>query len=352
MLLSSIDAGCVLFIATISNAKKVILFVHTKLALIAAIALIVLSGCAKNYITGGYPYSDGSQSNLASALLTRYELIAIDLVNAMVQIDDLHPTNLSNIKVDAPQGSFGGALANVLESAGYNVRQLGGGYADLKWSITPADIQKEAAEEPRPELFSIVVNNANLSRNYQFDSRRVKPTSNLMVSGVANIPTKLHDELFDQDVLPSVKRPSPQTRRDTANAALGGSIRNVFEIGGSNYQDKISLYKNVGAMVVNFSDGSAKLSKPSHIKMRRFLNSVSRGSDAVWVIGCSIGSTRYKGGNEKLARLRTKAVVDWLKSSGMNAERLFAESCWAEQPRRQNMPKRGVQLNLLRERKN
>lgn len=325
-----------------------------KFAILAVIALTFSSGCAKNLIKGSDSDRDANQPDIASYALTQYELIAIDLVNAMVQIDELHPSDLSGVKLAAPKNSFGSALFTVLKSAGYNVRQPGSAevYTDLKWSVTPAVTQNVTAEDTQPELFSIMLRNLTLSRNYQLGSRSVKPTSNLKISGVANIPIKLHDELFDQVALPSKKSQAAQTRRDSANAALGNNVRNIIEIGGSNYQDQISRYNDVGSLVVNFSNESAKLSESSGIQLRRFYNFVNRGSDAVWVVGCSIGSTQYKGGNESLARSRTKAVADWLKNAGMNAEQLFTESCWAEQPGQLNMPGRGVQLTLLRERKN
>jgi len=195
--------------------------------------------------------------------------------------------------------------------------------ADLEWSITPTAKKGAKANDGLPQSFAISLNNATLSREYQLGPRQVKPTSNLMLDGVRNTPIKLHDEIFDQMAVPNAKPRTAQDRRDDANAAMGGNVRNIFEIGGSNYQDQISMFKNVGTLV-----------------------------DAVWLIGCSIGSTRYEGGIEGLARTRTKVVADWLKLSGMDAERLYEESCWAEEPEGLNMPRRGVQLTLLRERKN
>jgi len=332
--------------------EKTLIF-PAKLALLAVIGLIFLAGCATNRNNG--QDGPGGQSGQGSAALTQYELIAIDLVNAMVQINELQPANMPDIKITAPKGSFGGALFTVLDSAGYNVRrpEIGLVYADLKWSITPATVQGgKKSKGAAPQTFSIALNNASLSRNYQLGPRKVKPTSNLVLNGVRNTPIKLHDSLFDQVAMPSNKPRSADARRDDANAAMGGSIRNIFDIGGSNYQEQIAAYQNVGTLVVNFPNESAKLSGPARVQLRRFLNSVSRGSDAVWVIGCSIGSTRKEGGNEGLARLRTKAVADWLRGSGMDAERLFAESCWAEDPDGLEMPNRGAQLTLLRERKN
>ena len=324
------------------------------LSLFTVLAMLCLSGCAKLPFKGDNQDGGDGQSNQDQSALSQYELVAIDMVNAMVQINELHPTTLPDIKLASPKNSFGSALFTVLDSAGYNVRQpeLGLVYANLEWSITPVAEIGASADDTLPQTFSIALNGATLSRSYELGDRRVKPTSNLKLIGVGQAAIKLHDEIFDQDALPSNKPRTAQSRRNEANVALGGNLRNIFELGGSNFQDQIGMFKHAGSMVINFPDDSAKLTESSNVQLRRFLNSVSRGTDAVWVIGCSIGSTRHKGGNENLARTRTKVVADWLKKSGMDTERLFEESCWAEEPRGLNMPRRGVQLTLLRERKN
>lgn len=343
-------SACTILLRRLSMLTSRNLTVSAKSTLFFTLVLLSLAGCASKSSSSGAQ----GQSNTAPEALSQYELIAIDLINAMLQVNELNPSNLPDIKLSAPKGSFGGALFTVLDSAGYNVRrpELGLVLADLKWAVSPGSAGGDTTDEAPPQTFSISVNGGSLSREYQLSDRKVTPASNLVLKGVKNTPIKLYDELFDQEALPSKEPVTAQARREEANAALGGSVRNIFDIGGSNYQDQITMFSNVGAMVINFPDESAKLPGPSRVQLRRFLNSVSRGSDAVWVIGCSIGSTARKGGNESLARARTKAVADWLKKSGMDDERLFDESCWAEEPQGLDMPRRGVQLTLLRERRN
>lgn len=323
--------------------------IPVKISIYTVFLLVFLSGCFASLSTGG------KLGKRSSNKLSQYELVAIDLVNAMVQITELHPDVMPDIKIDGAkvEGSFGGALTNVLESAGYNVKQpdLGLVYAVMDWSVNPVTAASGAANAASSQSYSISVRGAIISRDYQLSRRRVNPTSNLRLQGVEATPIKLHDELFDQVVTPSKDIASMQDG-DNTNEVTGVVTRNILDSGGSNYQTQMEQYQSVGTRIIGFADDSAKLSKQSIVQLTRFVLSANRDTDAVSVIGCSIGKTRHKGGNEGLARARTDSITQWLKKSGMRAERLFDESCWGEEVEQIDLPRRGVQLTLMRERKN
>ena len=77
-------------------------------------------------------------------------------------------------------------------------------------------------------------------------------------------------------------------------------------------------------------------------------NEFREESDVFSVIGCSHGNTGLANGNALLAVGRSKRVKQFLIGQGVPVNRILDEGCWAPVHFDEEMPRRGVVIELKR----
>jgi len=121
------------------------------------------------------------------------QMVAQDLVDAILQIDELSP-GLRTLRMPPTRGPFDRALEQALVDSGYALERVG---------VTSGEgvvlsNRYRAALDPTGDIFTyvVVVGRVGLKRDYRVSGRYVEPTSSLFVRGAAPASILLNDEKF------------------------------------------------------------------------------------------------------------------------------------------------------------
>lgn len=357
--------------------------------------LILLAGCvlfSPDRLVNEETENDASAP--VDATLAKDELIATDLMNALMQIDGYHPQN-TVVRLSGVQNGFGAALQTVLQSAGYALRVVDttGGENYLDYLVIAGPVEKNGSHF----TYLVSVGNVKLKRQYFLQEQGVSPSSNLYIQGADPGAIVLHDDLFSQ---PRPVRVAPNntpeqsesaTDAESANIAAfpiasapvtltaaprGEAIlisdavtttpesisptpkmelarlqtkQNMYELGQSNYTAVLKDYHDVRQHTLIFGNDSLRLGLENRLMLRELVKVFSDRTDLLSVIGCSHGRTSLQNGNAVLATGRANRVKEALIHAGVPAERILEEGCWSSEYFDEVMPRRGVVLTLKRE---
>lgn len=122
-------------------------------------------------------------------------LVASDLVNAMMQIDGLHPSN-TRLQMKSSKFAFGKALRKVLETAGYEVQIVKSETGNTFVKYLFSDNKSDATHRNTPQEFQLDIGTISVKRQYSTKRGHVQPASNLFVSGADASAIKLNDQIF------------------------------------------------------------------------------------------------------------------------------------------------------------
>lgn len=296
----------------------------------------------------------------------RSRLIALDLVNALVQIPTLRPAMLHTAR---PRSRFGELLVASLQDAGYDLRI--GDKASTGWlnySIEPVSVVAPAAPVPGTADYTFMVSagSVKVKRTYRVDSQGVRPASSLFVHGGDGSGIRLQDTLFDrQSTGTASARDKPvqvAEKRTVANQAaanqaaanqtlenraalrrpLPAAKKNMYETRRSNFESVLQNYDSVRSEVLIFPNDSLVMGASNKRIAREIVANFDPGNDVISVIGCSHGKTSLVNGNQKLALGRSYRVKEELILAGIAADKILEEGCWANVHFDQKMPRRGV----------
>lgn len=168
----------------------------------AIVAILLSSGCALTGTSNGP--ANGPISNTATQAiglatdqvntnLPKARLAAVDLVNALMQIDGYHPAD-EPLLVRAVNSEFEREISAVLDIAGYKL-------TTTEQSDAPRLIKFYAAaiaDKEHSQSYQIRVDDISLGRDYQQLNERTAPVSNLHVEGLSAASIKLNDHIFDR----------------------------------------------------------------------------------------------------------------------------------------------------------
>lgn len=126
------------------------------------------------------------------------------------------------------------------------------------------------------------------------------------------------------------------------------SEQNVFDLGGSNFQNLLADYSVVKEQVLTFANDSMRLGDVNKQLVNQFVETFDPQTDVFSVIGCSMGPTQVEGGNAALALGRADRVVEALRFAGVEDTQILDEGCWAGDGSLDSLPRRGVVLTLNR----
>ena len=123
---------------------------------------------------------------------------------------------------------------------------------------------------------------------------------------------------------------------------------NVFDLGGSNFQNLLADYTVVKEQVLTFANDSMRLGQSNKQLVNQLVASFNPQTDVFSLIGCSMGATQVKGGNAALALGRADRVAEALRFAGVDDSQILDEGCWAGDGSLESLPRRGVVLTLNR----
>lgn len=350
------------------------------------------------------PLNNGSQnsgsqnsSSTSDQALTEdraLQLIATDFVLALQQLPSMLPssTTVQMLSTDA-EDRFTLHMKEALQSAGYGTRWV----ADSSWRQLFQFRHERALDSASMpvDLYEIAIGAVELRRRYARDVQsRISPASPLYVRGADARGIRLDDAHFESagEASPSLAgrvaadRARREHNQDGSNAiAFAGSsaaqplsiapeasplnpliagvdrrkrlslplvalprIENVFELGGSNYQQLLASHQVVREQVLTFANDSLRLGAVNKHLVAQMVESFQPGSDVFSVIGCSLGPTQLKSGNAALALGRASRVREALLFAGVPQDRILDEGCWAGDSSGNELPRRGVVLTLNR----
>jgi len=132
---------------------------------------------------------DSTSATQQEADLIQSRFVAIDLVNAIVQVPELHPAGMGTVKVKAPVTEFGKQLYQVMKMAGFTLRiNDSRSIADtLSYSLTTG---------PAGTTYQIIIAEFKFRRAYSTVENRVEPRTGLFVYGTNPNGIKTNDDMF------------------------------------------------------------------------------------------------------------------------------------------------------------
>ena len=380
-----------------------------KLFVLAALCIALpLTGCVIGGNNSDSQINDQSQPINAQSQPAPTDLIATDFVNALRQLQSV-PADSTTVDLQLSQNNdpFTNAVKEALQQAGYGIRWIENeGTSKLFQYRLVSD---DAAGSVKRNTYELAVGEVEMRREYATDNRnRVQPVSPLYVRGVDASGIVLNDDIFD-NATPSLASNSPETTVQSdeealsvdvnavplkplatisnttppgtlalqntsplqvpsdanpldpivAGAASSGqlslplvalpTVENVFELGGSNFDDLLSGHSVLTEQVLTFANDSMRLGDRNKRLLEQLVEErFQPETDIISVIGCSMGPTQVRGGNAALALGRAGRVVEALKFAGVADPNILDEGCWAGEGSLHNLPRRGVVVTLNR----
>jgi len=328
------------------------------------------------------------------------DMVSIDLVNALMQVDELHPA-VKSLEMQIPDSDFGRSLRKVLSLAGYQINTtLSGARDSLEYS---ASRNSSGSAAGSTWTYQLGVDSVKIKRDYSVENGRVLPASSLYVQGTDPSAIQLNDYIFatgvdlnpvnvsarepeqvaiqqttvinDTGVVTTpIDRPAvsvaPQTPLQSDNwkddnsrqASISQSQsennvsvrqkRNLYELGESNFVELFGNYRDVESDILVFGNDDFRfLGRPNKIRINEMVDKFVRSTDIFSVIGCSHGSSNLTGSddpNAVLALGRAGRVKEELLLAGVPENKILDEGCWAVNDYDDVMPRRGVVISLKR----
>lgn len=360
--------------------------------------VFLLTACSSMFKSAD---SDSTAQSDAALAPFAIDLISTDFVNALRQLPAVSPDGTTVALLQSSyQDVFVQAMHRALKKQGYGIRWVEDGESQYLLQYRK-DTEAKNKLTVR-DVYEVAFGYIEMRRTYLTDAgNKVRPATPLYVRGIDASGIVLNDDIFDvvaskpvvqgdalQPIpdktlatrIPAEQQPSSsdsapqssitlqndQTLPRDANPlrglvadASGGAplglplvalprIENVFELGGSNYEDILAGHKIVVEQILTFPNDSLRLGTVNKKLIDQLVSRYNPQSDVFSVIGCSLGPTRVSGGNAALALGRASRVVEALLFSGVAQDSILDEGCWAGHSEEKTLPRRGVVLSLNR----
>lgn len=375
----------------------------SRFPLVCLLALLPL-GCA-NWNSVQSDQHDSSVQTSKESVDAPFQLMAIDFVNALQQIRELSPENTTvQLLRSSNSDPFTEAMQIALQDAGYGIRWVGDGVDE--YLMQYRHIREATAGASHRDVYEVAVGKVEMRRSYVLgESGTIKPVTPLYVRGTDASNIVLNDAVFEpvrvsqrshsdldsgavvvsvplKPVVPKVKTGAvaPNNKQGTlsienqsrlavpdeanpldglvAGASNAKSltlplvalprVENVFELGGSNFEDVLASHRTVDEQILTFPNDSLRLGELNKRFIKRMVVRFDGASDVFSVIGCSLGPTKIEGGNAALALGRASRVREALLFAGVPQDKILDEGCWAGDSADNTLPRRGVVVTLNR----
>lgn len=311
-------------------------------------------------------------------------LVANDLATSLTTVIDLGIP----LYMEVPQSrrSFSAALQKSLRQQGFFiVGKMSPVALPVSYSIESVVYEKGASEQ-----YVLNVGPLVLTQEYQRDKEGIYPVSALSVenkgvqniAGVAGKKSALSAQSANLPELSAAASGSTNATTpgsddpfasiaaaDTgATAAVSPVLetapivpqlpatlayverKNMHETRVSAFHAFTSEYDSLGKQILVFPNDSLRMTNRARATLDALSQQFRQGSDVLSVIGCSHGNTDLVNGNALLAVGRSKRVKRYLADLGIPENRILDEGCWAPVHFDEKMPRRGVVVELKRNR--
>lgn len=301
-----------------------------------------LAGCA-------VPPAGDSQTPLEAGLnavqrlqVKHIELIATDLVTALIQVRELEPLS-TTLQVSPPRGVYGTKLVETLETVGYGLQYVNSDQGVNYLSYANRAIESNAGFV---QDFVVRVGEIEVTREYEIVDDRVVPTGIMYVRGtrffdniVLNTDIFLSQggelefdngvevELADTTVYSANVPPKSQTREEPGDnlglvAALVAARSDTQSEAELKLLEQKSQYKPVQQAQIIFPDESLQLGRTNKALIGKLVQAMEAGKDALFVSSCG-GS--YD--SDEKALKRAIRVEEEFLLRGVPRQKLAIEKC-------------------------
>ena len=311
------------------------------------LALLISAGCSI------LPNND---EDGISATNDQYRLIAENLVNTLVQIDETNPL-ATTVQMVKPSNALGEYVFKSVEDHGYGIQLVTGDLGDSYLSYAH---QASVDENGFRNTYILSVGKVIIERDYKKEENGVIPISAMVVTASSSQDINIDDTMFPnledssvsraefitsaKPVIVSLVKPKLSA---TKHIVVSHDHANIFDSGHSNYTELFDQYYDIEKQTIIFDNDSMVLGKNNKAKIDRLRNNINNETDIVSVVGCSHGKTNIVNGNQILAEGRTQRVKEAFLFAGTQPELIMDEACWAVDYH-EKLPRRGVVVTLKR----
>lgn len=285
-----------------------------------------------------------------------YALVSKNLVSVMAQLEHTKPLT-TTFQMSIPSTPFGNAVFKEIEAQGYGIQLVSG---DLGNTFLRYKAEISQSESGYKNSYSLDVSGTSIEREYITEGRHIMPSSAVTVKGTHADDLVLDDGLFEyppdanishvviiEDETPEIIFYASSNTEPTIQTQAS-DLRNVFDMKQSNFKSVFAKYNDVEKQILVFGNDSLVLGPQNKNKIRSLSSRINPDTDIVSVIGCSHGRTSIENGNQILAEGRTQRVKESLLYSGVSAEIILDEACWASKYWDEEAPRRGVMVTHKR----
>lgn len=289
----------------------------------------------------------------------------------LVAISQVFEPIVTTVQLNAPVTDFGLELENGLRQMGYGMQRVTSDHGPtfLSYSKTVSENNRSVATA----RYKLYIGDIGLERTYAVsDGGGIAPNGPMIVTGTES-QIVLNGDLFpgqsveveyaeddlkiepdsitvvDFEVMDAIAK--LRTTALPSYSALNSQnqeIENLFNSGASNFESIDATYRTVRKDIIVFDDDSLELKNQGRGQIDKLLKLFDPTTDVFRLIGCSIGSTNHKGGNEELALGRSKRVAGELIARAVDISAIFDEGCWAPETGDAEYPARAVVVQLQR----
>lgn len=290
----------------------------------------------------------------------------------LVAISQVYDPIMTTVQLNTPVTDFGIELENGLRQMGYGMQRVTSDHGPtfLSYSKTVSENNRNIATA----RYKIYVGDIGLERTYAVSEEGgIAPNGPMIVTGTEK-HIVLNGDLFpgqsveleyaredevelepdsvtviDFEVMNAISKLRTTTLPTyRALNSQNQEIENLFIQDASNFESIDENYRTVRKDIIVFDDDSLELKRQGRGQIEQLLRFYNPDTDVFRLIGCSIGTTSHKGGNEELALGRSKRVAGELIARSVPIGSIFDEGCWAPEAGVVDYPARAVVVQLQR----
>jgi len=283
-------------------------------------SVLLLSSCATNNTV----QDSAVVKDVKNGLVVRDFLVAISQV-----FDPI----MTTVQLNAPVTDFGLELENGLREMGYGMQRVTSDHGPtfLSYSKTVSENNRSIATA----RYKLYIGDIGMERTYAvLDGGGIAPNGPMIVTGTER-QIVLNGDLFpgqsvevqyaeedikiepdsitvvDFEVMDAIAKLRTTTLPSyRALNSQNQEIENLFNSSSTtNFESIDATYRTVRKDIIVFDDDSLELKNQGRGQIKKLLKFFNPETDVFRLIGCSIGSTNHKGGNEDLALGRSKRVA-------------------------------------------
>ncbi len=343
---------------------------HSRMCILALFTGLYLSGCASS----GTPAQETNRINAGPLTpgLERAEMVATDLVSAMMQLAEFPPW-ATTIQLSGAATEFGQALSKTLKSSGYGVQIVDSdiGNNNLTYNRAVSGTGKDQRIR-----YDVTVRDVTLSREFMAEGDEIWPRTPIYITGTSPQRITPNDDLFRQQGRSSAEvmmfpsgveffdttgrvveykkrfvRVTPDSKRSTEDSIshqrilIAARSRALFTNKIHNSVDVRNwpAYKQV---VLPFpSQNTDILGAFNKTAIKKLLQEFDPELHGLSLTGCAANKSLLWDGTELDSLDRQRRVFDELLVSGIPIERVRENGCFGSEFS-EELPKNSVILTL------